>query len=51
MSAVVVEALRVAFDGVEVVHGVSFRVEPGECVAIVGESGRARASPPGRCWG
>lgn len=31
-----------------VVKGVSFTVEEGRCVAIVGESGSAKASRPGR---
>ena len=36
MSAVDVQGLRIAFGGRIVVDDVSFTVEPGECVAIVG---------------
>lgn len=37
------EALRVAFGGTEVVHGLSFGVNPGEVVALVGESGSGKS--------
>ena len=37
------EALRVAFGPTEVVHGLSFAVEPGQVVALVGESGSGKS--------
>lgn len=43
MSALEVAGLRISFDGALVVDDVSFRVSPGECVAIVGESGAGKS--------
>ncbi|MBL8317133.1 MAG: ABC transporter ATP-binding protein [Burkholderiaceae bacterium] len=37
-----VQNLRVAFDGKAVVHDISFRVAPGEKLALVGESGSGK---------
>jgi len=39
----VFESLRVAFADKEVVHGLSFAVEPGQVVALVGESGSGKS--------
>ncbi|KPX91101.1 Peptide ABC transporter ATP-binding protein, partial [Pseudomonas amygdali pv. mori] len=35
--------LRVAFNGHEVVHGVSLDIRRGECLALVGESGSGKS--------
>lgn len=43
MNALRVTDLRVSIDGTAVVDGVSFEVAPGECVAIVGESGAGKS--------
>ena len=38
-----IEDLHIAFGGRHVVHGIDLAVKPGEMVALVGTSGRARA--------
>ncbi|MDI9330588.1 MAG: dipeptide ABC transporter ATP-binding protein [Alphaproteobacteria bacterium] len=43
MSLLSVERLRVAFAGREVVHGLEFRIEPEEKLALVGESGSGKS--------
>lgn len=39
MSLVSIRGLRVAFDGVPVLHGIDLDIAPGEAVGMVGESG------------
>lgn len=43
MSGLQVADLRIDFGGAMVVHGVSFSIRPGECLAIVGESGAGKS--------
>jgi len=43
MTAVNVQGLRIRISGRSVVDDVSFTVQPGECVAIVGESGAGKS--------
>ena len=38
-----VQDLRIAFDGHELVHGISFDIRPGEKLALVGESGSGKS--------
>ncbi|MDH0744914.1 ABC transporter ATP-binding protein [Pseudomonas sp. GD03842] len=38
-----IRQLRVAFNGVEVVHGIDLSIRRGECLALVGESGSGKS--------
>jgi NitT/TauT family transport system ATP-binding protein len=39
-----VKDLRIGYDGQEVIHGITFAVQPGEFVSIVGQSGCGKSS-------
>lgn len=58
MSLLEVDELRVSFPGkgwrkkpVEVLHGVSLSVAPGETLGLVGNPDPARPPSVARCWG
>jgi microcin C transport system ATP-binding protein len=38
-----IDSLRIAFGATEVVHGLSFAIQPGQVVALVGESGSGKS--------
>jgi branched-chain amino acid transport system ATP-binding protein len=44
MSLLQVEGLRKSFDGLEAVAGVSFRLEPGELLALIGPNGAGKST-------
>jgi ABC-2 type transport system ATP-binding protein len=44
MSAIEVEGLHKAYDGVEAVRGIDFRVEEGEVVAVLGPNGAGKTT-------
>lgn len=50
-AALQVRGLRISFDGKQVVDDVSFAVDRGECVAIVGSPAPASPSQRVPCWG
>lgn len=44
MSAIVVQALTKSYGATEVLHGISFTVEPGELVAFIGHNGAGKST-------
>jgi branched-chain amino acid transport system ATP-binding protein len=43
-GALVLEGVTVAYGGVQAVHGISLRVEPGQVVAVIGPNGAGKSS-------